>query len=155
MADDSPRLQSEFRYVGFWKRFVAFLIDSFILAAIMVPLLAVVYGWGYFDTERAGFAGTWDFFVQIVLPAIAAIVFWRYRGATPGKMAISAVIVDAQTGQAPSTRQLVVRYFAYFVSILPLLIGFAWIGFDPRKQGFHDKIAGTVVIHDKVIKQLS
>ena len=155
MADDPPSLQSEFRYVGFWKRFVAFLIDSFILAAIMVPMLAAVYGWSYFDTERAGFAGAWDFFVQIVMPAIAAIVFWRYRGATPGKMAISAVIVDAQTGQAPSTRQLVVRYFAYFVSILPLLIGFVWIGFDPRKQGFHDKIAGTVVIHDKVVKQPS
>ena len=137
------------RYVGFWKRFVAFLIDSFVLLAIMVPLLAAVYGWSYFDTERAGFAGIWDFLVQIVLPAGAAILFWRYKGATPGKMAISAAIVDAQSLGAASTKQLVVRYFAYFVSILPLFLGFAWIGFDRRKQGFHDKIAGTLVIYDK------
>lgn len=152
MAEEVLPVQSEYQYVGFWKRFVAFLIDSFVLVAIMVPLLAAVYGWGYFDAARTGFAGPWDFLVQVVLPAVAAIVFWRYKGATPGKMAISATIVDARTGQAPSTKQLVVRYFAYFVSILPLFIGFAWIGFDRRKQGFHDKIAGTLVIHDKVNK---
>ena len=44
-------------YVGFWMRFVAFLIDSFVMAVIMVPLLAAVYGWSYFDTGRAVFAG--------------------------------------------------------------------------------------------------
>ena len=136
-------------YVGFWMRFVAFLIDSFVMAVIMVPLLAAVYGWSYFDTGRAVFAGSWDFFVQVVLPAVAAILFWRYKGATPGKMAISARIVDSASGQSATTRQLVLRYFAYFVSIFTLFIGFAWIGIDRRKQGFHDKIAGTLVVKDK------
>ena len=149
MAEPALATQPGVRYVGFWKRFVAFLIDSIVLMAIMVPLLAAVYGWSYFDTARTGFAGAWDFLVQVVLPAIAAILFWHYKGATPGKMAISAIIVDAQTGQPPSTKQSVVRYLAYFVSILPLFLGFAWIGFDARKQGFHDKIAGTLVIYDK------
>jgi uncharacterized RDD family membrane protein YckC len=63
-------------------------------------------------------------------------------------MAISAKIVDAQTGGAPSTARLVVRYFAYIVSMLPLFLGFIWIGIDRRKQGFHDKLAGTVVIYE-------
>ena len=75
-------------------------------------------------------------------------MFWRYRGATPGKMAISARIVDAKTGGRPSTARLVVRYFAYIVSTLPLFLGFIWIGIDKRKQAFHDKIAGTVVVYD-------
>ena len=136
-------------YAGFWMRFVAFLIDSLVIAVVIVPLLVAVYGWSYFDANRAGFAGVWDFLVQVVLPAAAAVLFWRYKGATPGKMAISARIVDAQTGQTPSTGKLVIRYFAYFASILPLGLGFAWIGIDRRKQGFHDKIAGTLVIHDK------
>lgn len=137
-------------YVGFWKRFVAFLIDSFILLVITVPLLIAVYGTDYAArTEGRVFAGLWDFLIQFVLPAIAVVVFWRYRGATPGKMAISARIVDAKTGAAPSTGALVVRYFAYLVSMLPLMIGFAWIGIDRRKQGFHDKIAGTVVVYDE------
>jgi uncharacterized RDD family membrane protein YckC len=140
-------------YVGFWLRFVAFLIDSFVMAVVMIPLLAAVYGWTYFESQpsgqRAGFAGPWDVIVQVVLPAVAAILFWRYKGATPGKMVVSAKIVDAGTGQAPTTRQLVIRYFAYFVSVITLFVGFAWIGIDRRKQGFHDKIAGTLVVKDK------
>jgi uncharacterized RDD family membrane protein YckC len=150
VADESPPLQ--FQYVGFWMRFVAFLIDSAVLLVVLVPLLLAIYGRQYFDPERllsGASAGAWDIAIQIFVPAIAAIVFWRYRSATPGKMAISAVIVDANTGGAPSTRQLTLRYIGYFVSMFPLFLGFAWIGFDRRKQGFHDKIAGTLVIHDK------
>ena len=137
-------------YVGFWKRLVAFLIDVFILTVITVPLLLAIYGRSYFRLaqEGGGIAGVWDFLIQYVLPTIAVIVFWRYRGATPGKMAISAKIVDAKTGGPASTGRLVVRYFAYLVSMLPLFLGFVWIAIDKRKQGFHDKIAGTLVVYD-------
>ena len=136
-------------YVGFWKRFVAFLIDTLILLVIVVPLILAIYGREYVEKAAGGFAGFWDFLIQVVLPAVAVILFWRYRGATPGKMAISAKIVDAETGGAPSTGKLVARYFAYLVSMLPIGFGFIWIGIDRRKQGFHDKIAGTVVVYDK------
>jgi len=137
-------------YVGFWKRLIACLIDAFIMTVIAVPLLLAIYGRSYVKLaqEGGGIAGVWDFLIQYVLPTIAVIVFWRYRGATPGKMAISAKIVDAKTGGRPSTGKLVVRYFAYLVSILPLFLGFVWIGIDKRKQGFHDKIAGTLVVYD-------
>ena len=149
MENNSSSLPSAPEYVGFWKRFVAFLIDTFILLVVIVPLLLAIYGKEYFNPMRDGMAGVWDFLLNVVLPAVAAIVFWRYRGATPGKMAISARIVNAKTGAAPSTGALVVRYFAYLVSILPLMIGFLWIAIDRKKQGFHDKIAGTVVIYDE------
>ena len=56
------------------------------------------------------------------------------------------IIVDARTGKAPSKGQLIGRYFAYYLSLLPLGLGFLWIAWDQRKQGWHDKIAGTVVI---------
>ena len=136
-------------YVGFWKRVAASLIDTLILLIVIVPLLLAVYGTGYLArAQESGLAGFWDFVIQVVLPAVAVILFWKYRGATPGKMAISAKIVDAKTGGAPSTGRLVVRYFAYLVSMLPLFIGFIWIGIDRRKQGFHDKIAGTVVVYE-------
>jgi len=145
----APAAAGRVEYVGFWKRFVAFVIDTFIVVVVCVPVLLAIYGREYFNPMREGLAGFWDFAVNIVLPAAAAILFWRYRGATPGKMAISARIVDAKTLGAPSTGALVVRYFAYIVSVLPLMLGFAWIGIDRRKQGFHDKIAGTVVIYDE------
>jgi len=41
---------------------------------------------------------------------------------------------------------LLLRYLGYYLSMLPLFLGFIWVGIDRRKQGFHDKIAGTVVI---------
>ena len=127
---------------------MAFLIDSVILLVVAVPLLWAIYGREYFDPERQGLAGIWDFLINVALPTVAVIVFWKTRGATPGKMAISARIVDAKTGGAPSTGKLVVRYVAYLVSMLPLFLGFVWIGIDRRKQAFHDKIAGTVVIYE-------
>ena len=135
-------------YVGFWKRFVAFVIDSFIVTVILVPLMLAVYGRGYFEAEMGGHGGgLFDWLVNLAL-VVVTIVFWRYRGATPGKMAISAKIVDAKTHRAPTTGILVVRFFAYLVSMLPLCLGFVWIGIDRKKQGFHDKIAGTVVVYD-------
>ena len=100
------------------------------------------------SVERLGFAGPLDFLIQIVLPIVALLVFWRYRSATPGKMAIAAKIVDAKTGGEPSNKQLLVRFLGYFVSLFLLGLGFIWIGINRRKQGFHDKIAGTLVVYD-------
>lgn len=151
MSEDAAGALRRVEYVGFWKRLLAFLIDVLILVVVAVPLLLALYGRKYLEHARAqgGLAGFWDFLIQWVLPAVAAILFWKYRGATPGKMAISARIVDAKTGGAPSTGKLILRYFAYLVSFpLTLGLGFLWIGIDRRKQGFHDKIAGTVVIYE-------
>lgn len=139
---------SRARYVGFWKRVGASAIDVIILLVISVPLLWWIYGAAYFYTPGM-YKGPADVLINYVLPALAAILFWKYRGATPGKMLISARIVDAATGGALSSGQLVGRYFAYIVSLVPLGIGFLWIAFDKRKQGWHDKLAGTVVIYDE------
>jgi len=61
-------------------------------------------------------------------------------------MIVRAKIVDARTGGKPSTGQLIGRYFGYYLSMIPLFLGFIWVAFDKRKQGWHDKLAGTVVI---------
>jgi uncharacterized RDD family membrane protein YckC len=148
-SSSSPEAPARIEYVGFWKRSVATVIDVLILLVVIVPALIAIYGPEYLSlAQESVFAGLWDFLLQVVLPAIAVILFWKYRGATPGKMAISAKIVDAQTGGPPSTGKLVLRYVAYLASTLPLLLGFVWVAVDRRKQGFHDKIAGTLVIYD-------
>jgi len=137
----------ELEYAGFWIRTWAAIIDSILLMLITFPLLVSIYGWAYFDSDQTGFiAGSADFLISWILPAIAVITFWIYRQATPGKLAISAKIVDAASGNVPSTGQLVGRYLSYFVSALPLGLGILWVAFDRRKQGWHDKLSGTVVI---------
>lgn len=135
-------------YVGFWKRTVASFIDTVIVIVVTAPLLYAVYGKAYFSEERMGFAGVTDAVLQILLPPLFALLFWKFRGATPGKMLVAARIVDERTLGQPSNGQLIGRYFAYLLSAIPLGLGFFWIAFDRRKQGWHDKLAKTVVIED-------
>jgi uncharacterized RDD family membrane protein YckC len=142
---------NDVEYAGFWLRLGATLIDTVLVMAITFPLLIAIYGWQYFNPEgnKGLLAGPADFLISWVFPFVAAIWFWRTRQATPGKMALSLRVIDAGTGATLSTRQSVGRYFAYLVSIIPLCLGFVWIAFDPRKQGWHDKLAGSVVVRTK------
>jgi uncharacterized RDD family membrane protein YckC len=126
---------------------VASIIDTVAVTAILAPILLVVFGRSYFDPE-SGDQTLGRALIELVLVALFFILFWMYRSATPGKMIIRARIVDAKTGEPPSKRQCVVRYLGYYVSMLPLFIGFLWIAADPKKQGWHDKLAGTVVVRD-------
>ena len=134
-----------FEYVGFWLRVWASLIDTALVAAITLPVLALVYGRRYFLAGSL-VHGPADLVISWLLPALAIMVLWHTRRATPGKMAIGAWVVDARTGNAPSVAQCVIRYLGYFVSMLPLFLGIFWVAIDAKKQGWHDKLAGTVVI---------
>jgi uncharacterized RDD family membrane protein YckC len=136
-------------YVGFWARVGAAIIDTVLAMVIVAPLLTYFYGAEYWIRTGSLIAGPADLLLNWILPAIAVILFWIYRQATPGKMAIGAKIVDAKTLGKPSTGQLVIRYLGYYVSIIPLMLGILWVGFDARKQGWHDKLAGTLVVRSR------
>jgi uncharacterized RDD family membrane protein YckC len=131
-------------YVGFWQRLAAFLIDCLVVFVVYGPLVVMAFGSEYFSLEMPRY---WDAATGLVI-AVGTLLFWRYQGATPGKIAVSAKIVNAETGGPPTTGRLVIRFLGYIVSALPLCLGFVWIALDRRKQGWHDKIAGTVVIPD-------
>ena len=129
-------------YVGFWARVGAAIIDGILMALVLTPVILVLgggYDWDDMYSPR-------NIFVNGILPAIVIILFWVWRQATPGKMLIGAKIVDAKTLGKPSTGQFIGRYLCYYLSSLLLGLGFIWVGFDSRKQGWHDKLAGTVVI---------
>ena len=138
----------ELEYVGFWPRVGAALIDAILLMIITGSLLMAFYGESYWESNQI-IQGPMDFLLSWVLPAVVVIWFWVAKQATPGKMAISAKIVDAQTGHAPSVGQFIGRYFSYIISTIPLFAGLIWVAFDDRKQGWHDKLAGTVVVRQK------
>lgn len=138
-------MREDWEYVGFWARTVAGVIDLILQLIITAPLTIAVYG-QFMSPDGRMFRGTADFFINAVLPAAAVIAFWLWAGATPGKLAMSARVVDADTGEALRPGQAVLRYVGYILSAIPLGVGFLWIGLDRKKQGWHDKIAGTVVI---------
>lgn len=135
----------ELEYAGFWIRTGAAIIDSILVLIIVTPILSAIYGIDYW-VGQSFIKGFWDVVFNYILPAIAVIIFWAYKSATPGKMALKLTIVDARTGGKPSTRQLIVRYLGYYISSIPLFLGIIWVGIDRRKQGWHDKLAGTVVV---------
>lgn len=132
-------------YAGFWIRAGASIIDTILILAIIWPILAAIYGADYWSGDSFVY-GLWDVLLSYILPAVAVILFWIYRSATPGKMLLGLTIVDAKTGAKPSTGQFIVRYLGYYVSAIPLFLGLVWLAIDKRKQGWHDKLAGTVVI---------
>jgi len=139
-------------YVGFWARAWASFIDTILLGIVTYPLLIAIYGWAYLDSKSL-VQGPWDFFISWILPGMAIVGFWMAQSATPGKMLIGARIVDARTGGKPTQSQLIRRYFGYVVSSIPVCIGFVWAAFDEKKQGWHDKMGGTVVLYTKGTKR--
>ncbi len=136
-------------YAGFWRRLTAWLVDSALLLLVIVPLMYLLYGPAYFAQPRSfgAYFGVGDFLLKQVMPAVVVIYFWVKFCGTPGKRLLECVVVDAATRQPLRVRPAVIRYLGYFVSSLPLGLGFLWIAWDKRKQGFHDKLAKSVVLH--------
>jgi uncharacterized RDD family membrane protein YckC len=134
-------------YVGFWPRLAASLIDLCALLLVVVPLTVWNFGAGWTELE-----GVLAFAVNWIAPGVLLLGCWLASGTTPGKILVSlsidhaATIVDASTLAPPSPAQWIRRCVGYYLSAIPLFLGFVWIAFDARKQGWHDKIANTVVI---------
>lgn len=85
--------------------------------------------------------------LQVLILAVAYLFFWYKFSATPGKMLFRIRIVDAKTEGKPSFKQDCIRFIGYFVGAAALCLGFVWIIFDKKRQGWHDKMAGTLVIY--------
>ncbi|MCT0206670.1 RDD family protein [Synechococcus sp. CS-1332] len=125
-------------YAGFWVRTAASLIDSVLLLLVTAPLPLLLF---ILPSETA------VLILSTAISALLVIFFWRWKQGTPGKLMLRLRIVDADSGGEPCLRQWCLRYIGYVLSSLPLLLGFFWVLWDPRGQGWHDKLAGTVVIH--------
>lgn len=139
------------QYAGFWIRFLATLIDAVIIGVLIAIPLTYIYGSQYWFAEDPVLVrGTWDLILNYVVPIVLTIFFWLQFRATPGKMLTCIQVVDADTLQTMSLKQSVIRYFSYIISTLPLGLGFIWVAFDQRKQGWHDKIANSLVIKESV-----
>ena len=121
------------------------MLDLVVFTLMAVPLLYAIHGRTYFKSDVLD-RGTVDFLNMFVVPNLITPLLWLLCSATPGKMAFSAKIVDAKTGKKPRARQFLLRFLGYYLSALPLGLGFLWIAFNPKKQGWHDKLAGTTVI---------
>ncbi len=119
-------------HAGFWRRFVAAIIDGIIVGTVSYILsfaLLFYYGW-----------------------LLGIVVGWLYYGimessstqATLGKMAMSIIVTDMY-GNRVSFGRATGRHFAKIISTIILYIGYLMIAFTEKKQGLHDIIADTLV----------
>lgn len=136
-------MSSRYEYAGFWLRFGAVVIDFLILSIPIGLISQYIFG----APENRLELSTSDVVANLTF-IIVSIFCWVKFAGTPGKLILNLKVLDAQTGHHLTIGQAIVRQLAYILSALCLLLGFFWIGFDKKKQGWHDKLAKTVVVKD-------
>ncbi|HYG18110.1 MAG TPA: RDD family protein [Ohtaekwangia sp.] len=129
-------------YAGFWIRVGAALIDTVILWVVNV-ILAFSF-LGGFDVMASSISFN---IVSLVMGLMYQCAFESSSlQATPGKIAVG-IKVGHSNGERISFGTALARYFLKFLSFIILCIGFMMVGWDPKKQGLHDKLANTYVYY--------
>lgn len=170
-------------YVGFQSRMWAATVDSMVLLVTIIPVSMLLTNLviGQVDTSMTplfiALDGVMDPYergrimreflfadekmrylevntlIQLVGIFAYCMWFWKKYGATPGKMLTKQKLVILKTGDYLNYEQGVWRCLGYIVSIAPLFLGIVWLSFDRKRQGWHDKIVGSVVISSKKRKE--
>ena len=149
-----------YAFAGFWRRFIAYMIDGFIVSVVII-FLGVVAGVAYIagamsgdgsaivaqmtDPDKLALLTAWIWLLTFAVNIAYFTYFHGSTGRTPGKRLLGLQVVSV-TGESISFGTAFLRSVGYLVSSLVFCLGYLWVAFDRRKQGWHDKIAGTVVI---------
>jgi uncharacterized RDD family membrane protein YckC len=113
---------------GFWIRMLALLLD--------LVLVGIVCGLISLPTHHG---------LLLILAAYGAVM-WKLRGTTIGGI-VCGLRIARLDGRPIDWPTAVTRALASFLSFFIVGLGFIWVVFDPERQSWHDKIAGTVVVH--------
>jgi len=146
------------RPAGFFSRLEAFVLDLVILSVLEIGGAAFIQAFLRFfrltsllDYLQSAWLNSPYFFaisgVVITILGIGYYTFcWTLLGFTPGKAVLGLKVVR-RNGEKVSFSRSLLRFFAYWISALPLFLGFMWVLWDPNRRGWHDKIAGTQVLY--------
>ncbi len=163
-------------YAGFWRRFLAYIIDSLIIGAVQMLLILpffLVFGLSIFGLER-GFDEDYSIssilFTQhtdeleivavslvvafiVVIVILSIIIQWLYfalmeASAKQATLGKMAIglYVTDMEGNRITFGRATGRYFGKIVSGLILNIGYIMAGFTQKKQALHDMMANCLVL---------
>lgn len=140
----------QIEYAGFFRRLLAFGLDNMILSLMSTALVITLFDVEQLTQLQSGnFASLADWrtlLINQLIPALWVIGFWVAWMATPGKLLLDCQIVNSKTLARPYPGKLVIRYLAYFISAIPLGLGFLWALIDKQNRSWHDLLSGTSVI---------
>ncbi len=143
------------RYAGFAIRTGAYLVDAAILFAACLVAGPALGGFTHdttvvvlgnpvvTQTVNPAFA-----LFAFLLQAIYFIGFWSTGGRTPGMMLTHLRILRAADGRPIGLGAAVVRFVGLLIGFWVVFLGVIWVALDPRRQGWHDKMAGTFVVQE-------
>ncbi len=141
-------------YAGFWIRVAAYLIDGIVLS-VAIWTIVFALGAAFLSTAAdsdidpaTAIAGGIGFYALIIIGYLLyfALMESSPRQGTLGKMAVGIKVGDSNGNQISFANALG-RTASKWLSQIILYIGFMMVGWDDRKQGLHDKIAGTFVFY--------
>lgn len=143
---------SAYQYAGFWRRVGAAILDGLILS-VPTTLVSAVFASGSISANVTyGYSPGEEAAVNL-LGTVIAVAYYAYfegaRGQTLGKMALGLRVIDADTGDYIGIGRGIGRYFARILSGIVLGLGYLWMLWDPRKQTWHDKLVGSVVVRSQ------
>ena len=150
-------LPGEFRYAGFWIRFVGKFVDGLILGAVQAffNMACVLMLHPYSATGTDANVNVQVILVTVLVISLSFIIRAAYNiwfigkfGATPGKMAVGVRVIRPG-GEPVGYGRAAGRFFAEILSALILLIGYIIAAFDDEKRALHDRICDTRVIYKK------
>ncbi|MBO9617624.1 MAG: RDD family protein [Niabella sp.] len=141
------------QYGSFWERLAAALIDGLIIG-IAWSIIASLLGIDLLDrTVIASDSGISMYHWSWGSRGVPMVIYWLYfafmesgpKQATLGKMALGLKVTNTH-GQPISFLNATGRFFAKYLSAIILFIGYLMVLWDDKRQGLHDKLAGTLVV---------
>ena len=149
----APQAYVQAAYAGFWIRVVGYIIDSIILFAIQFGIgiffgiaMAIGNPNALSQSQAPGTNAVLNV-VGLVIDFAYFFLLWTMSGASLGQRVLGLRVVDANTLQPIGPGQAALRWLGLVISFLVCFVGVIWVAFDGRKQGWMDKMAGTVVVH--------
>lgn len=137
--------------VGFGPRLLAVLIDgamvgflSFMLA-FFIGLIAIFTN-QVNTSQDSSVLELLTVLSLFIFSVIYYVGFWTNEGQTMGNTIIGLKVIRTD-GSHLSVGQALLRYIGYIISASLFSIGFVWAAFDSKRQGWHDKLAGTLVVY--------
>ena len=151
---DTAALQ--YPHAGFISRAIAFVLDIVVMSVALLAAIALVQSLlGFFTLyglvgQRVAQSTPFRDIVIAVCALIGVgiaigypVGFWVLLGQTPGKL-LMGVRIARINGQPLTIRRALLRYVGYWLSAIPLGLGFFWVLVDDRRQCWHDKLAARM-----------
>lgn len=142
---------------SFWRRFFAYMVDMAIIA-ILGAILVVVIGLAVMSSDsEEGSTGEYAslgvaelFLIGLLLGGLFLgpiyFIAGNGYGGTPGKRLLGLRVRGEKSEDDIGLARGAIRYLIFIIGGIPFYLGWLSLAWDERRQAWHDKAAGSIVI---------